>query len=68
VDSFGIHILTNDEVLAVDQSGRHGHVVYEGATLCLKGSLKTCSVADVDRESVRKDLVAEGFHGFPATQ
>jgi alpha-galactosidase len=32
LDSFGIHILTNDEVLAVDQSGRHGHVVYEGAS------------------------------------
>jgi len=40
LDSFGIQLLTNDEVLAVDQSGRHGNVVYEGAapvyeqTLC----------------------------------
>lgn len=32
LDSFGLQLLTNDEVLAVDQSGRTGRVVYEGAT------------------------------------
>lgn len=32
LDGFGIQLLTNDEVLAVDQSGRTGKVVYEGAT------------------------------------
>lgn len=32
LDHFGIQLLTNDEVLAVDQSGRPGHVVYEGDT------------------------------------
>lgn len=32
LDSFGVQLLTNDEVLAVDQSGRPGRVVYEGTT------------------------------------
>ncbi len=32
LDNFAIHLLTNDEVIEVDQSGRHGNVVYEGAT------------------------------------
>jgi hypothetical protein len=32
LDSFGIRLLTNDEVIAVDQSGRPGNVVYEGVT------------------------------------
>lgn len=30
LDAFGIQILTNPEVIAVDQSGRQGHVVYLG--------------------------------------
>jgi hypothetical protein len=30
LDAFGISILTNPEVIAVDQSGRHGNVVYVG--------------------------------------
>jgi alpha-galactosidase len=32
LDSFGIQLLTNDEVLAVDQSNRPGNVVIEGNT------------------------------------
>lgn len=32
LDSFGIRLLTNDEVIAVDQSGRPGNVVVEGNT------------------------------------
>jgi alpha-galactosidase len=32
LDSYGIQLLTNDEMLAVDQSGRTGRVVYEGDT------------------------------------
>lgn len=32
LDSFGIQLLTNDEVIGVDQSGVAGHVVMEGST------------------------------------
>jgi len=32
LDSFGMQLLTNDEVIAVDQSGVAGHVVMEGNT------------------------------------
>jgi alpha-galactosidase len=32
LDSFGIQLLTNDEAIAVDQSGRPGNVVLEGNT------------------------------------
>ncbi|MBS0419819.1 MAG: glycoside hydrolase family 27 protein [Proteobacteria bacterium] len=32
LDSFGVQLLTNDEVLAVDQSGHPGKVVTEGST------------------------------------